>query len=124
MRKIVKKTGKNIVKFFRFRCIYYSVFNRVVKTFIFSTSRLYKDNPKNLCNNAYNNSSFIRQVSEATGASEINPRNVYTIIAGLASDYECNDLDMIEQVSSTLRTFHNNPYVCVEQLNNILKIIF
>ena len=81
-------------------------------------------NPKNLCNNVYNNFSFIRQVSEAIGAIEMNPINVYTIIKSLASNYECNDLDMKEQVSSTLRAYHDNPYACVKHLNDILKIVF
>ena len=38
-------------------------------------------NPKNLCSNVYNNFSFIRQVSEAIGVAEINPRNVHTILS-------------------------------------------
>ena len=72
-----------------------------------------------------NNFSFIKQLSEVVGSKKLTVRNVDPILKELDGNYECNDMSVRELVSSALKNYHRNePYFCIQNLNNILKIIF
>ena len=76
-------------------------------------------------NNIYNNFSFSRQISEVIGDKVLNLMNVKPILETLSNTYECNDVDMRENIANTLRLFYTmEPYLCIKKLNNILKIVF
>ena len=53
-------------------------------------------------NNVYNNFSFTRQISEVIGQKVLNIRNVKPIMDVIASNYECNDVELREQVVNAL----------------------
>ena len=71
------------------------------------------------------NFSFIKQLSDVVCGKELNVRSVGPILKKLESDFECNDLSVRERISSTLKNYHQNePFITIQNLNNILKIDF
>ena len=72
------------------------------------------------------NQSFIAQLNQVNESCGINDiRNFKCIIEAVDSEFQCNDLDLKEQVTTTLNNYNtSNSFIILKTLNEILRVNF